>query len=278
MSSLTATHRQDLNRHVGTVLSGIDLRSLDQAGIDEIKLLLAERGAVAVRDQHMTLEEQIELGRRFGPLHVHPAYADKDHPEALRIHTDANSRYTAGEGWHTDVSCDLEPPAISMLRIETTPSCGGDTAFASMYQAWEALSSPMRAFLAEREAIHAGDLPWRGQYKSKAAIDYPNNVHPVARTHPDTGRTALYVNAGFTDRIKGVTKEEGAALLKMLFDHIALGVEFQCRIRWEPNTVTLWDNRCVQHHASWDYFPETRSGWRVTTQGERPYYAGSNAG
>jgi taurine dioxygenase len=271
-SALTAVDRMDLNRHVGTVLSGVDLLSLDDAGVEEMKQLVAERGVVAVRGQDVTTEEQIEIGRRFGNLHIHPAYADKDHPELLRIHTDANSRYTAGEGWHTDVSCDLEPPAISMLRIEITPSCGGDTAFASMYRAWDTLSAPMREFLGGLEAVHAGDLPWRGSYKSKATVDYPVNIHPVARTHPLTGRTALYVNAGFTDRIKGVTQSESKALLDMLFAHIALGVEFQCRVRWEPNTITMWDNRCVQHHASWDYFPETRSGWRVTTQGERPYF------
>lgn len=275
MALLTATDRLDLNRHLGTVLTGVRLLDLNDSEITELKSVVAGRGVVAVRDQPMTLEQQVEFGRRLGPLHVHPAYADPDHPEALRIHTDATSRYTAGEGWHTDVSCDLEPPGVSILRIEVTPSCGGDTAFASMYQAWEGLSAPMRTFLSGLEAVHAGDLPWRGAYGSRSTKDYPTNVHPIARTHPETGRTALYVNAGFTDRIKGVSKDESSALLKMLFDHIALGVDFQCRIRWEPNTVTLWDNRCVQHHASWDYFPETRSGWRVTTRGERPFFDGA---
>ena len=263
--------RLDLNRHIGIVLSGLQLAALTDDQLDDLKTLIAERGVVAVRGQNMSLEEQIDFGRRLGPLHVHPAFSDPVHPEALRIHTDADSRYTAGEGWHTDVSCDAEPPGISMLRIEVTPSIGGDTAFASMYAAFDSLSGPMQAFLLEREAIHVGDLPWRGSYGSKAKQEFPVNVHPVVRTHPITGRRALYVNAGFTDRIKGVTKEESSALLAMLFSQIASGVEFQCRVRWEPNTVTFWDNRCVQHHASWDYFPETRSGWRVTTQGERPY-------
>jgi taurine dioxygenase len=277
MSLLTAVDRVDLNRHLGSVLTGIQLLELSDTEVRELEALVAERGVVAVRNQNMTLDEQIEFGRRMGRLHVHPAYAEKDHPEALRIHADANSRFAAGEEWHTDVSCDIEPPGVSMLRIEVTPSCGGDTAFASMYQAWESLSKPMRTFLSDLEAIHAGDLPWRGAYGSKSPTDFPVNVHPIARTHPITGRTALYVNAGFTDRIKGVSKAESATLLKMLFEHIAHGVEFQCRIRWEPNTLTLWDNRCVQHYASWDYFPETRSGWRVTTQGERPYFDGANA-
>jgi taurine dioxygenase len=272
MPSLSSVaERLDLNRHIGTVIAGVKLLELDDAGVAELKRLIGERGVVAVRNQPMTVAQQIEFGRRLGPLHVHPAYADPEHPEALKIHTDASSKYTAGEGWHSDVSCDEEPPHISMLRIEVTPSCGGDTAFACMHTAFDTLSESMRGYLLSLQAIHAGDLPWRGVYGSKSTKEYPVNIHPVVCTHPVTGRRALYVNSGFTDRIKGLSKHESQALLKMLFDHIALGVEFQCRVRWEPNTVTFWDNRAVQHHASWDYFPETRSGWRVTTRGGRPY-------
>ena len=161
MALLTTTKRSDLNRHLGTVLTGVSLLDLSDTEIDELKVLVAERGVVAVRDQPMTLDQQIAFGRRLGPLHVHPAYADSKHPEALRIHADATSRYAAGESWHSDVLCDLEPPGISILRIEVTPSCGGDTAFASMYQAWESLSEPMQTFLSGLSAIHAGDLPWR---------------------------------------------------------------------------------------------------------------------
>ena len=270
MSTIT-TGRTDLSRHLGTVLHGVRLLDLDDDDVRELVELIADRGVVTVPDQDMSLDEQIDLGRRLGPLHVHPAYADGERPEALRIHTDASSRYTAGEGWHSDVSCDEKPPAVSMLRIEVTPEVGGDTAFASMYHAYESLSEPMQTFLCGLEALHAGDLPWRGTYKSKDTKEYPTNVHPVVRTHPITGRRALYVNTGFTERIKGLSRRESAALLALLFDHIANDVQGQVRVQWQPNTITFWDNRCVQHHASWDYFPETRSGWRVTTVGERPY-------
>jgi len=267
------TERLDLNRHIGTMLSGFRLLDLDDSGVEALKRFIGERGVVAVRNQPMSVPEQIAFGKRLGPLHVHPAYADKTYPEALRIHTDANSKYTAGEAWHTDVSCELEPPHISMLRIEVTPSCGGDTAYSSMYRAFETLSKSMQDYLRTLSAQHNGDLPFRGAYGSTSPDEYPRNVHPVVCTHPVTGKPALYVNSGFTEKIKGLTRHESDSLLKMLFDHIASGVEFQCRIRWEPNTVTFWDNRAVQHHASWDYFPETRSGWRVTTQGERPFLA-----
>lgn len=268
---LESAKRHDLNNHIGTELTDISLLDLSDDDVVALRALIAERGVLVFRDQKMTLDQQIAMGRRFGRLHVHPAYADKDHPEALRIHADANSRYAAGETWHADVTCDSEPPAISMLRIEVTPTAGGDTAFASMYAAFESLSKPMQAFLLNLEAIHAGDLPWRGAYGSQSKKEYPVNIHPVICTHPISGRRALYINSGFTDRIKGVTKAESAALLKMLFDHIAYGIEFQCRVVWRPHTVTMWDNRCTQHFASWDYFPQTRSGWRVTTSGDRPY-------
>jgi taurine dioxygenase len=145
--------------------------------------------------------------------------------------------------------------------------------FASMYAAYDALSDPIKGLLTTLQAVHAGDLPWRGRYKNQATRDFPVNTHPVVRTHPLTGRRALYVNTGFTSHIAGLNARESRALLDMLFDHVANGVQFQCRVRWEPDTVTLWDNRCTQHHASWDYFPETRSGWRVTTVGEQPYLA-----
>jgi taurine dioxygenase len=270
MDVRTATRRIDYNRHLGSELPDVQLSELDDHGVAEIRQLVAERGVLVFRRQQMTLDEQIEIGRRLGELHVHPAFADADRPEALRIHADASTRVAAGEGWHTDVSCDDRPPALSMLRIEVTPATGGDTAFASMYAAYDSLSQPIQGLLLELSAVHAGDLPFRGVYKSSSTTEYPVNVHPVVRTHPDTGRRSLYVNTGFTDRIKGLRRSESKALLAMLFDHIANGVDFQCRVRWEPDTITLWDNRCVQHHASFDYFPETRSGWRVTTVGERP--------
>ena len=270
-SALQAAQRVDLNQNIGTEFRGVRLLSLSDDEVAETRQLLAERGVLVFRDQPMTLEQQIELGRRFGPLHIHPAFANKDYPEALRIHADANSAYAAGESWHTDVSCDLEPPGISMLRIEVVPSAGGETAFASMYKAWDDLSKPMQDLLLGLEAVHTGDLPYRGSYKSTSKKEYPINIHPVARTHPLTGKRALYVNTGFTDKIKGVRGRESKALLDFLFDHIAYGVEFQCRVHWQPQTITMWDNRCTQHFASWDYFPETRSGWRVTTVGERPF-------
>lgn len=275
MQTLSVLRKSDLTRHVGTEVHNLDLLGLSDAGVTELIELIARRGVVVVRDQQMTIPEQIEFGARLGELHVHPAYAQSEYPEALHIYGDENSKMVPGEGWHSDVSCDERPPGVSMLRIETTPSVGGDTAFSHQGALLRSFSDTMQTFFRSLKARHSGDLPWRGGYKSVDPKMYPRNLHPMVRTHPVTGEDALYVNSGFTDRIWDVEEFESDALLKMIFDRIAFGVEFQCRVRWEPNTVTFWDNRVVQHHACWDYFPEKREGWRVTTTGERPYLAGA---
>lgn len=273
MGTATTFRTTDLTRHVGTEIENIRLLDVSDDAVHELLHLLADRGVVVVRNQSMSIPQQIEFGARLGELHVHPAYAQSQYPEALHIYGDANSKMVPGEGWHSDVSCDERPPGVSMLRIETTPTVGGDTAFSHQAALYESFSDTMKTFLRSLKARHSGDLPWRNQYKSVDPTQYPRNLHPVIRTHPLTGRDALYVNSGFTDRIWDMEPWESDILLKGLFDKIAYAVEFQCRVRWEPNTVTFWDNRTVQHHACWDYFPETREGWRVTTMGEKPYLA-----
>lgn len=275
MGLLTEIAPVDMNNMIGTELPGVKLKDLDEQGIDELKTLIADRGVLFFRDQKMTLAEQVEIGARFGELHLHPAAKAPDgFPEVLVVHTDENSKYTAGNGWHTDVSCDERPPGLSMLRIEQTPPSGGDTLWASMYGAYETLSESMQQYLLTLSALHTGDKAYLGRYSQRdAGVEYPRSVHPVVRTHPISGRKALYVNSGFTERIKGLTLRESDALLNMLYDHIAYNVRCQVRFHWEPDSIAIWDNRCVQHHASWDYFPETRSGFRVTTRGEAPFLA-----
>ena len=273
MATVAGLKKTDLTRHVGTELENFRLLDLSDGGVQELLEVIARRGVVVVRGQEMSIPQQIEFGARLGELHVHPAYAQSQWPEALHIYGDENSKMVPGEGWHSDVSCDERPPGVSMLRIETTPSVGGDTAFSHQGALLRSMSDTMQSFLRTLKARHSGDLPWRGGYKSVDPKMYPRNLHPVVRTHPITGEDALYVNSGFTDRIWDMEEWESDALLKMIFDRIAFAVEFQCRVRWEPNTVTFWDNRVVQHHACWDYFPEKREGWRVTTTGERPFLA-----
>ncbi len=263
---------------IGAEISGVDLREpLDDDTLAGIEAAWGTHLVLFFRDQDLTLDQHKAVGRRFGELHIHPAAPkDAEHPEILVVHGDATVEFVAGSLWHSDVSCDAEPPMGSMLRIEQVPSSGGDTLFASMYAAFEALSDRMQDILVGLTAVHEGEQYYRGRY-GKGILrdsDYPSAEHPVIRTHPVTGRQALYVNEGFTTRVKELSPGESEALLGFLFRHCAKP-EFHCRFQWRKNSIAFWDNRCAQHLAIWDYYPETRHGYRVTIKGDRPFYRAS---
>src|SRR5215472_5389026 len=213
--------------------------------------------------------DDLGTDQRLWPLTVNRRHVS----EQFLRHDYKESPRASGEGWHTDVSWDQEPPMGSILYIRQSPPIGGDTLFASMYAAYEALSDRMKTYLEGLTAIHNGEH-YRGQYANYGIADkpsYPRAEHPVVRTHPVTGKKGLYVNKGFTRRILGVSRDESEGILNYLYDHMANPL-FQCRFRWRENSIAFWDNRCVQHHAMWDYWPHTRSGHRVTVKGERPFY------
>ena len=264
---------------VGAEIRGVDLRKpLSEDVFDEVRSAFLRHQVVFFKEQEkLTPDQQTAFARRFGGLHLHPAAPHLEGlPEVFVIHTHKGSKIANGNGWHTDVSCDAEPPLGTMLQLHHLPSQGGDTLFASMYAAWDALSAPMQAFLETLNARHESEHVYRGRYSDRDVDDagkvYPESVHPVVRTHPETGRRALYVNCGFTTGIEGLGKAESRALLNFLFEHIEQE-RFQVRFKWEVNDMAFWDNRCLQHHAMWDYWPEERKGHRVTIQGDRPYLA-----
>jgi taurine dioxygenase len=259
---------------IGAEIRGVDLSCpVPDYQMAEVHRAFAENLVIFFRDQHLGAEQHLAFGRQFGPLHVHPAAPHASgHPELMVIHADRNSSRANGEGWHSDVSCDLEPPMGSLLYIKQCPPHGGDTLFASMYAAYEALSDRMKAYLEGLTALHDGEEAYRGTYANLGVADkpvYPRAEHPVIRTHPVTGRKALYVNRGFTRRILGIPRDESAAILNYLCG-LAEDPLFQCRFRWTENALAFWDNRCVQHRAMWDYWPHTRSGFRVTIAGDKP--------
>ncbi len=253
---------------------GAEVRGVDLAGplSDEqwrdIDQAFADWGVLVFRDQHLDREAHKAFGRHFGRLHVHPLNGQRgaEDPEILVVKTTAESAYTAGEGWHSDVTCDEVPPLGSALYITETPACGGgDTMFANMCLAHDLLSPAMQEFLGGLSAIHDGARPYVGRYQyTPPEGGYPRNAHPVITAHPVTGRRVLNVNSGFTSHIEGLTRWESQALLESLYRLVATTPKLQCRVRWEPGTLTLWDNRCVQHHSVWDYFPHTRYGERVS--------------
>jgi taurine dioxygenase len=264
-----------LTPHVGAEVSGVDLsRPLDERTFKEVHAALVDNGVIFFRDQHLTPEQHKDFGRLFGELHVHPAAPSllEGHPEILVIHADEKSKHVAGENWHSDVSCDPEPPMGSVLYMHELPPVGGDTLFASMYAAYDALSAPMKRLLEPLTAMHEGEHVYRGRYGvDDTGRVFPKAEHPVIRTHPVSGRKALFVNGGFTTRITRLARAESDAVLQFLFRHLETP-EFQCRFRWQVNSVAFWDNRCVQHHAMWDYYPQRRHGHRVTIKGDKPFY------
>lgn len=262
-----------LTPHIGAEVHGVDLsKPLSNEQFSELYQAWLDWKVLVFRDQHLDREQHKAFARRFGRLHVHPMqHSYGGDPEILTVKTTQASRYTAGDGWHTDVTCDEIPPLGSMLYIKETPECGGgDTLFADMYRAYDMLSDRMKSMLEGLVAVHDGAQPYLGAYgvAPPGGTTYPKNEHPVIVTHPETGKKILYVNSGFTTRIKDLNPWESRMLLNGLFHFIESTVQLTCRVRWEPNTLTFWDNRCTQHHAVWDYYPHSRYGERVSIVGE----------
>jgi taurine dioxygenase len=259
-----------LTPRIGAEISGVDLTCPTNHQLQEIADALAEHQVVFFRDQHLDHESHKAFGRAFGPLAIHSGVSGlADHPEIVAIHADENSKNVAGENWHSDLTMNAEPPMGSILYMHTVPPIGGDTLFASMYAAYDALSPRMKTYLEGLTAIHDGDHVYRPLFPD---IDrrYPCNIHPVIRTHPVTGKKGIFANPSYVTRIVEVPVEESDAILRFLYQHTA-NPNFQCRFKWEPNSVAFWDNRCTLHLAVWDYYPQVRSGFRVTVAGDRPF-------
>lgn len=261
---------------LGGEVRGIDLANgLDDGTCREVRAAWLQYGVLFFKEQsEMPPAVQVAVGRMFGELHLHPAAPQMPgFPELFVIHAHKDSKVANGEFWHSDVSCDEEPPLGTMLQIHLLPETGGDTLFANMYAACDALSAPMRQMLDGLTAVHESEHVYRGRYSDRGVDDrgkvYPAATHPIIRTHPETGRKAIFVNRTFTTRINELSRAESDAVLELLFEHCEQ-IDFQIRFRWEPNDVAFWDNRCVMHRAIWDYWPNERKGRRVTIKGGRP--------
>jgi len=257
-----------LTPHVGAEIGAIDLtQQLNATQIADIRTALLAHGVVFFREQPIDIGTLKRFGQHFGELSIHSSRKGLDeHPEVRPIHADANSKHVAGEEWHTDLSCDAIPPMGSILHIHTLPPLGGDTIWASMYAAYEALSDRMKAYLEGLTATHDGRIAF-GRFDPNGK--YPLNVHPVIVRHPETRRPVLYVNRGFTSHINELPAGEGAELLQLLYRHLEKP-DFQVRFRWRKDSIAFWDNRCTQHLAVWDYYPQLRSGFRVQIKGSNP--------
>ena len=257
-----------LTPSIGSEIRGLDLtRPLVPEQTDQLRKLLAQRGVLVIPDQALDREQHKACGRIFGELHAHPSrLAGRGDPHIFKVRSDADSQLNSGGAWHSDLSCAERPPLASLLLLRETPAGGGgDTLFVNMCDVFAALSPPLQSFLRTLQARHDGRLDLQ-QYGIAVdeQTDYPCTDHPVVVRHPETQRELLLVNASFTERILGLEGSESECLLGFLTDKIANAVEFQCRVRWSPDTLVIWDNRMTQHKAVWDYYPESRYGERVS--------------
>ena len=273
---------QPLTPAIGAVIGDVDLsQTLDEEIVAAIRAALLTHKVIFFEDQNLTPTQQRDFAARFGPLHTHPLYPGvPEAPEMFVLDNHAGNP-TDNDAWHTDVTFIATPPLGAVLYAKQLPEIGGDTCWANMQAAYEALSKPMREFLSGLDAVHdfARGFPAKltvaqaaGELKySRAVEEHPPVVHPVIRTHPETGADALFVNYGFTARIKGLRRNESEALLAMLFAHVQKP-EFQVRWRWKENAMAFWDNRITQHYAVNDYLPHRRVMHRATILGDRPYH------
>jgi taurine dioxygenase len=265
---------------VGAEIRNVDLSLLQGDEVDTVRCTLFDRGVVFFRDQHLTPEQHLAAAERFGPIDINRFFKHADgYPAIAEVRKEPEQKTNIGGGWHTDHSYDEAPALGSMLYAREVPPSGGDTLFASMYAAYDALSDGLKHTLEGLRALHSSrhvfgvnsrrapgnDLQGRVGNPEAATQDA---VHPVVIRHPGSGRKALYVNPGFTLRFEGWTDEESRPLLDFLYRH-AQRPEFCCRFQWAEGSVALWDNRATWHYAVNDYHGERRLMHRVTIAGPK---------
>ena len=277
---------EPVSGNLGAIIKGVDLATLNDETFAEIHQAWLEYSVIFFREQRLSPLQQIDFAKRFGEIHFHPYMRGlDDHPEILEIIKEPGDDYTFGAVWHTDQMFNPEPAKATMLYAHEVPTSGGDTQFSNQYLAYETLSEPMKGVLENLKTFNVGDGFRRGvgkvnrkdRYasnpKMQAKIREPGNlpteaVHPLVRTHPETGRKSLYIGS-HTQNLFGFNESEADTLIDFLRDH-STRPEFTCRFRWEVGSLALWDNRCVQHQALADY-NERRRMHRITIAGDTPF-------
>jgi len=275
---------------LGAEIAGVDLADLDNETFKEIEAAWLTHLMIFFRSQALTPEQQIAFARRFGEIHHHPFMKGMDeHPDILEIIKEEGDTRAFGEVWHTDQMFNPRPAKATILYAKETPDAGGDTLFANMYLAYDALSDPMKEMLKDirtwnvgdrrklmrnDEMDSAGNARYAGNEKMAAKVRDPGDLqtesaHPIVRTHPQTGRKALYIS-NHTQTFDGFKRVEAQPILDFLTAH-AVQPEFTCRLRWEVGSLAIWDNRCTQHRALNDYPGKRRRMHRITIAGDAPF-------
>ncbi|MEM7531388.1 MAG: TauD/TfdA family dioxygenase [Chloroflexota bacterium] len=262
---------------IGAEISGVDLsQPLTEPIVNAIYQALLEHQVIFFPNQHISPQNHLDFAKAFGGLdQPHPIYPNVPGFEQIVIlENDGNNPLFTDE-WHTDVTFRTHPPFATVLYTHTLPPCGGDTLWANMHAAYETLPSDVKAFLADKEAVH--DMgSFRNDFIAQGGVEELNDamrrvgsaVHPVIAHHPATGRPYINVNRSFAIHILGMATPESARWLSFLFDHVSDPL-YQIRFRWELNTLAMWDNRGTQHYAVADYFPNNRRMHRVTVVNDK---------
>jgi len=256
---------------LGAEILGVDLSRNIPA--KEIRTTFLEHQVVFFRDQKLDPAQFMAFARTMGKPVEYPFVPGiEGFPEVIEVKKLEHERHNFGGIWHSDTAYLEEPPMGSMLIAREIPPYGGDTLFASQYSAYEALSEGMKRLLDGLIATNSSSKADVTRTREDRVKEYSRHYeaeHPVVRTHPETGRTALYVNFGHTVRFRGMTEQESAPLLEFLFRH-QVKPEFTCRFQWEVGSLAFWDNRCTQHNPVNDYHGHRRVMHRITLAGDKP--------
>jgi taurine dioxygenase len=275
MTALTRIAVRPLTSVVGAEISGIDLREpLDDVVVAELRQALLDHGVLFFREQAISKDDHLRFCRSFGEVMVSSSARLTDEAPGINILDQVNPKNQATDRWHSDHMYMPEPAMATVLRSVESPAVGGDTCYLSMLAAYDDLSDGMKHLLEDMTAVNtaamaAATVASLNIYKGDIQQSLPApSVHPVIRVHPESGRRALFVSPSYTTRILELSQPESDAVLRLLFEHMQKP-DYQCRFRWEANSIAFWDNRSVQHYAVPDYY-ERRVMNRAMIAGDRP--------
>ncbi len=267
---------------LGAEVSGIDVRNLNEKNWQDLHRAFLEYSVLAIREQKLEPEDIMQVGGKFGePCHYPFVVGMEKFPFIFEVVKEPEEKKNFGGAWHSDTAYLKQPPLATLLYAVETPSHGGDTLFANTCAAYDSLSEGMRKVVDSLVGVNSAELKYGGgrtamhkkiggmKVHGTDSADQYVSEHPVVRTHPDTGRKALYASRSHTTHFKGMTQEESAPLLNFLVQH-QIRPEFTCRVRWAPGTLTVWDNRCTQHNAVNDYHGQRRRMRRLTVGAQTP--------
>ena len=271
-----------LSGALGAEIEGIDLTDVSDQNFKTINDLLLEHKVIFFRNQPISQDQQIALAEKFGPLETHAYVKGLDnYPEIVRIVKGKEEKNQWGENWHSDVSYNAKPTKAVILKSLKIPPVGGDTCFSNMELAWETLDEDIKNIIHDKKALHESNgskffVENYSQMESNGTVgEKYSNVHPIVRTHPETGSKILFVNQTYTKKILGIPENDSNKLLERIFRHQER-LDLSCRFKWTDNAIAILDNRCTQHYAIADFYPGRGLGHerimdRIAIVGDQPF-------